>query len=434
MGLLGNSYAPYGGVTSLLGIDQKAMRNQALWNGLAAAGFQLMGDKNLGNAGGAFLVGTNQARDDYYRTALDAYRLKQAEEERQYGRARDAKEDERWQMQWDYNKGRQQKADAWNNTQMGWQMDDRQRAEDMRTGQQSAVEGFTGRVDDWQQQGGDLFDTGMQTWLRGQGVQGVDPSQPRVTQQDYQRRDKMQPYMAAQDYGGAFQQMVAEPGKGNWTPVGKDSTLFNEDTGQFLTPPAQAGGGRLIDDPMKIGKDFQTQPGFERLQQIAPTVESMVRSLEDPSAMADLDFVYGLAKILDPTSVVRESEAGMVIDSQGIAPSLLGQLNRILSGNQAMLPEIRQKLVGVAVRRAEQLRQQAVKEREFYERMARENQFNPDVYLQQVPELPAVPNAALSNIPQEAVSELLADPSPQAIQEFDAAFGPGAAAAVLRGR
>lgn len=166
------------------------------------------------------------------------------------------------------------------------------------------------------------------------------------------------------------------------------------DNGEFITPPApspEQGQQQVIEDPMKIGKDYQTQPGFERLKQVAPTINSMIASLDDPSAMADLDFVYGLAKILDPTSVVRESEAGMVIDSQGIGPSLLGQLNKILSGDQAMLPEVRQKLVGVALRRAQELQAQAQQEREFYANMAKENGFNPDTYLQQVPVLPDMP-------------------------------------------
>lgn len=146
-----------------------------------------------------------------------------------------------------------------------------------------------------------------------------------------------------------------------------------------------------IDDPMRISKDYQSQPGFQRLKEVAPTIQSMVKSLDDPSAMADLDFVYGLAKILDPTSVVRESEAGMVIDSQGIAPSLLGQLNKIMTGQQAMLPETRKTLVGVAMRRAKEFEAQAQQERGFYGNMAKESGYNPDTYLQPVPIIPGIP-------------------------------------------
>lgn len=55
MGLLGNIIQPAG---PLLGNDPQAeARRLAIFNGLAEAGFTLMGDKNLGNAGGAFLRG-----------------------------------------------------------------------------------------------------------------------------------------------------------------------------------------------------------------------------------------------------------------------------------------------------------------------------------------------------------------------------------------
>lgn len=55
MALLGNITAPIG---SLLGGDPQAeARRRALFNGMAQAGFTLMGDKNLGNAGSAFLSG-----------------------------------------------------------------------------------------------------------------------------------------------------------------------------------------------------------------------------------------------------------------------------------------------------------------------------------------------------------------------------------------
>ena len=81
---------------SLLGVDPSAMRRQALFNGLAAAGFTLMGDKNPGNAGLAFVAGTDRARNDYMQTAMDAYRVKSDQEEKALQKQRYGIEDERW--------------------------------------------------------------------------------------------------------------------------------------------------------------------------------------------------------------------------------------------------------------------------------------------------------------------------------------------------
>jgi hypothetical protein len=188
---------------SLLGefYDPKMARNAQIKNMLLGMGVGLMSEKGMGRGAELALTMGNQAQNDYRQQAFDAFRLQQAQDEREYQRGRDAKADERWDMQWDYNKGRQSREDARTNTQFDWQLDDRQREEDMRAGQQNAVEGF---AQDFTAQGGDLFEPGMQSWLRGQGVSGVNP-------QDTQRYNKMQPYMAAQDYGGAFQQMTAEP-------------------------------------------------------------------------------------------------------------------------------------------------------------------------------------------------------------------------------
>lgn len=140
-----------------------------------------------------------------------------------------------------------------------------------------------------------------------------------------------------------------------------------------------------VENAIKLQKNFEGQPSMSSLQAIAPTLKSMYRSIGDPSAMADLNFIYGLAKILDPTSVVRESEAGMVIDSQGIAPQLLGRLNKMLSGEQAMSKETRINLYKVAASRAEEMRNAALEERNHAAGQMRSIGAPEDTYLRQVP-------------------------------------------------
>ncbi|MEQ1519716.1 MAG: hypothetical protein ABL936_00425 [Aestuariivirga sp.] len=143
-----------------------------------------------------------------------------------------------------------------------------------------------------------------------------------------------------------------------------------------------------VDNAIKIQKNFEGQPAMTNLQTIAPTLKSMLRSVEDPSAMADLDFIYGLAKILDPTSVVRESEAGMVIDSQGIGPQMLGTLNKMLSGEQALTRETRLNLFKVAARRGQELANAAKTDRAFAGRQLRSMAIPEDDYLRPIPSVP----------------------------------------------
>jgi hypothetical protein len=70
--------------------------------------------------------------------------------------------------------------------------------------------------------------------------------------------------------------------------------------------------------------------------EIRNRVQVLQKAALDPSSVADLDYVIGIAKILDPTSVVRESEGQTVIDSQSIPASVLGQLNKSLAGGSGI--------------------------------------------------------------------------------------------------
>jgi hypothetical protein len=97
-----------------------------------------------------------------------------------------------------------------------------QRQNALRGGRMDAVEGFT---QNFEEQGGDLFDPGMQQMLRQQGIAGVDPA-------DTRRYDAMQPYVDAGDYDTAFQQMTqgSDPTKG----IAVNGNIVNPITGQVI--------------------------------------------------------------------------------------------------------------------------------------------------------------------------------------------------------
>jgi hypothetical protein len=62
-----------------------------------------------------------------------------------------------------------------------------------------------------------------------------------------------------------------------------------------------------------------------------------------------------VAQALDPSSVVKDSEAGMVIDAQGLDAATLGRLNSMLGG-AALMPQQRLELLALVKRRADSLR------------------------------------------------------------------------------
>lgn len=162
------------------------------------------------------------------------------------------------------------------------------------------------------------------------------------------------------------------------TVVGKDSVLYNEATGEWITPP---GGGApdpaSITNITAIRKDLEDEQGTSRYRTAAPILSSMAKSVDDPSSMADLDFVYGMAKIFDPGSVVRESEMGLVIDSQSMPATIKGRLEKILNGEAVLQPQARRDLVRAAATRVQEYRTQAESEGQFFTDLAKRNKIDP---------------------------------------------------------
>lgn len=126
-----------------------------------------------------------------------------------------------------------------------------------------------------------------------------------------------------------------------------------------------------------LRKDYESGKGTNRYREAAPILASMIKSVSDITSMADLDFVYGMAKIFDPTSVVRESEMGLVIDSQSMPAQLKGQLEKILNGEAVLQPQSRQDLVRAASTRVNEYYTQAQAEAEDFTGIAERLNIDP---------------------------------------------------------
>lgn len=169
---------------------------------------------------------------------------------------------------------------------------------------------------------------------------------------------RLKTFTADQGYRAA--QLEADRNKLQFAPKG--SVPFQG--GKPMAMPGAVAGEAIpdLEEELKLRKSFETSPGVSRYREVFPTLASMKKSLNDPSVISDLDFVYGVAKILDPTSVVRESEQGNIIAAQSLPQKTLGYLNKILLGQEAIN---RPDLFRLAMRRASEFRTQAEGERQF---------------------------------------------------------------------
>ncbi|CAB4165340.1 hypothetical protein UFOVP833_50 [uncultured Caudovirales phage] len=130
-------------------------------------------------------------------------------------------------------------------------------------------------------------------------------------------------------------------------------------TGQLMYPPMDAyrkperGAGRvkIEDTPASrfkmsgdLANDFNQLKPVKDYREVVPIFQSMQETAGRNDRVSDLNLVYGLAKLMDPTSVVREGEQIMVRNAQGLPDWLRGMINGA-NGGSTFVPEQRARIM-----------------------------------------------------------------------------------------
>ena len=125
----------------------------------------------------------------------------------------------------------------------------------------------------------------------------------------------------------------------------------------------------------KLRDDFNAAPAVKSYRAVVPMLESAKDASTRPTRAADLNLVYAFAKLMDPDSVVRESETGAVVATQSVMDrvgSYVGQLN-----GQAMLnPAARAKLIAELDSRFNSLKSSYDAHEEAYKGITERNGLN----------------------------------------------------------
>jgi hypothetical protein len=81
-----------------------------------------------------------------------------------------------------------------------------------------------------------------------------------------------------------------------------------------------------------LRSDFRAEPVYKSFQEIESAYSQINKSLDQKTAAGDLAASTKLMKLLDPTSVVRESELAMAMNATGKLDQLYNYANKIATG------------------------------------------------------------------------------------------------------
>jgi hypothetical protein len=204
--------------------------------------------------------------------------------------------------------------------------------------------------------------------------------------------DDIREFKFAQQNGftGTFPEwQAAKRGETKPITVGHDQRLLKP-TGEQIAGPANYA---KIGDISDMRKEVSNLPEVKRFGEALPIFRSMVQSHGKDSAAADLDYVYGVAKIFDPDSVVREGEMKLVGSAQSLPEDIKGFIKRVAMGEGRLTPEARLRILEVANTRIGELKGSYDQRTGAYKGISERANIRSDDVLPQMQEMPQLPRA-----------------------------------------
>jgi len=147
------------------------------------------------------------------------------------------------------------------------------------------------------------------------------------------------------------------------TRRGQDMTDF-----RAAEANARTAGDKSDKAVTDLRKEFDDVPEVKNYRAVLPIIESARKAPNTPAG--DLDLIYAVGKVLDPTSVVREGEMALVIKSGSPMERFKGQVQYIMQGKGRLTEQNRAELTAMLGNRVGQLEKGYNDAKAVYERAA----------------------------------------------------------------
>lgn len=127
----------------------------------------------------------------------------------------------------------------------------------------------------------------------------------------------------------------------------------------------------------ELRKEFANLPEVKNLKEAIPAYQAVVKAAKVNNPQADINLVYGLAKLYDPTSVVREGEYNTIANSQAIPEIIKGYAQRLAGGGR-LTEDTKRQIIEQANSRIEAYKSEVEGARRGYNDIARRGGLTPE--------------------------------------------------------
>lgn len=125
-------------------------------------------------------------------------------------------------------------------------------------------------------------------------------------------------------------------------PPGVDPKVWREKQSERAVNEALPADSKTT---TQLRQEVQGLPSYKNLAQAAPVYRSMVDAAGRDNRAADVNLIYGMAKIMDPGSVVRESEMSVAQAIATLPQRLQAEVKSQVEKTGRLTPELRQDIM-----------------------------------------------------------------------------------------